>query len=136
MTASMSGPPAEPVGALTLKPLSVHGLWLAVMTIPAARTALDDLVRAHLGRHGVRGERDRDVVGEDDLGRRHREVLRREAPVVGEDDALRLLPSPDHVARDAIGAAAHVLEREILGDARPPAVGAEDDRRLRRRFGH
>ncbi len=36
MTLSMSGPPAEPVGALTLNPLSVQGLWLAVMTIPAA----------------------------------------------------------------------------------------------------
>jgi len=36
MTLSMSGPPAEPVGALTLKPLSTHGLWLAVMTMPAA----------------------------------------------------------------------------------------------------
>ena len=91
MTASMSGPPAEPVGALTLKPLSVHGLWLAVMTMPADGAALDDLVGAHLGRHGVRRERDRDVVGEDHLGRGHREVLRGEAPVVGDDDALRLL---------------------------------------------
>ena len=32
----MSGPAAAPVGDLTLKPLSVHGLWLAVMTMPAA----------------------------------------------------------------------------------------------------
>ena len=32
----MSGPAAAPVGALTLKPLSVHGLWEAVITIPAA----------------------------------------------------------------------------------------------------
>ena len=32
----MSGPAAEPVGDLTLNPLSVHGLWLAVMTMPAA----------------------------------------------------------------------------------------------------
>src|SRR5258708_8145791 len=31
----MSGPAAAPVSALTLKPLSIHGLWLAVMTIPA-----------------------------------------------------------------------------------------------------
>ena len=36
MTASMSGPPAEPWGDLTLNPLSVHGLWLAVITTPAA----------------------------------------------------------------------------------------------------
>ena len=36
MTLRMSGPAAEPVGALTLKPLSTHGLWLAVMTMPAA----------------------------------------------------------------------------------------------------
>ncbi len=32
----ISGPAAEPVGALTLKPLSVHGLWLAVIMMPAA----------------------------------------------------------------------------------------------------
>ena len=32
----MSAPPAAPVGALTLNPLSTHGLWLAVMTMPAA----------------------------------------------------------------------------------------------------
>ena len=32
----MSAPAAAPVGALTLKPLSIHGLWLAVMTMPAA----------------------------------------------------------------------------------------------------
>src|SRR5438874_4157426 len=31
----MSGPPAAPVSAFTLKPLSVQGLWLAVITIPA-----------------------------------------------------------------------------------------------------
>ena len=35
-TARISGPAAAPDGDLTLKPLSVHGLWLAVMTIPAA----------------------------------------------------------------------------------------------------
>ena len=34
--ARISGPAAAPVGALTLNPLSVHGLWLAVMTMPAA----------------------------------------------------------------------------------------------------
>jgi len=33
---SISGPPAAPEGALTLNPLSTQGLWLAVMTIPAA----------------------------------------------------------------------------------------------------
>ena len=36
MTDRMSAPAAAPVGALTLKPLSTHGLWLAVMTMPAA----------------------------------------------------------------------------------------------------
>ena len=35
MAASISGAAAPPVSALTLKPLSVHGLWLAVITIPA-----------------------------------------------------------------------------------------------------
>src|SRR5947207_15779940 len=32
---SIAGPAAAPVSAFTLKPLSVHGLWLAVLTIPA-----------------------------------------------------------------------------------------------------
>ncbi len=32
----MSAPAAAPLGALTLNPLSTHGLWLAVMTMPAA----------------------------------------------------------------------------------------------------
>ena len=32
---SIAGAAAEPVSVFTLKPLSVHGLWLAVMTIPA-----------------------------------------------------------------------------------------------------
>ena len=36
MSVSISGPAAAPVGDLILKPLSVHGLWLAVMTMPAA----------------------------------------------------------------------------------------------------
>ena len=30
-----AGEAAEPVSSFTLKPLSVQGLWLAVMTIPA-----------------------------------------------------------------------------------------------------
>jgi len=36
MVLSISPPAAAPVGAFTLNPLSVQGLWLAVMTIPAA----------------------------------------------------------------------------------------------------
>ena len=36
---------------------------------------------------------------------------------------------PDDVAGDAVGAAADVLEREVVGDLRPPAVGPEHDRR-------
>ena len=75
--ASSSGPAAAPVGALTLNPLSVHGLWLAVMTMPAAAPALDDLEARHLGRHGRRGEGDRDVVAEEDLRGGGGEVLRR-----------------------------------------------------------
>jgi hypothetical protein len=35
-TASSSGPAAAPVGDFTLNPLSVQGLWLAVITMPAA----------------------------------------------------------------------------------------------------
>ena len=36
MSVSISGPAAAPVGDLILKPLSVQGLWLAVITMPAA----------------------------------------------------------------------------------------------------
>ncbi len=54
MTERISAPAAAPVGALTLNPLSVHGLCEAVMTMPAAAPALDDLVGAHLGGDGVR----------------------------------------------------------------------------------
>ena len=36
MTDRISAPAAAPVGALTLNPLSTHGLWLAVMMMPAA----------------------------------------------------------------------------------------------------
>ena len=35
-TDRISAPAAAPVGALTLNPLSVQGLWDAVMTMPAA----------------------------------------------------------------------------------------------------
>ena len=35
IAANISGAAAPPLSALTLKPLSVHGLWLAVITIPA-----------------------------------------------------------------------------------------------------
>ena len=121
----------SPVGALTLKPLSVQGLWLAVITTPAAAPRSTTSYELIWRRHGVRGVRDRDVVGQDHLGRGDREVLRGEPPVVGDDDALGLLASPDDVAGHAVGAAADVLECEVLGDPRPPAVGPEDDGRLR-----
>ena len=133
MTDRISAPAAAPVGALTLKPLSTHGLWLAVMTIPAADPALDDLVRGHLGRHGVDREGDTDVVREQDLGGGHREVLRGEAPVVGDDDALGRLPTAGHIRGDAIGAAPDVVVGELVGDAGAPAIGPEDDGRGGRR---
>ena len=98
--------------------------------------ALDDLVARHLGGHGVHGIGDRDVVGQQHLRGRGGEVLAGEAPVVGDDHALGLGPLLDHVARHAVGAAAHVGEREVVGHAGPPAVRAEDDvGRLGRRGG-
>src|SRR5204863_2624163 len=51
-------------------------------------------------------------------------------------DALGLLALAGHVARDAVGAAPHVVEREVLGDSGAPAVRAEDDRRLEGGLGH
>ena len=97
---------------------------------------LDDLVGAHLGRHRVGGEGDRNVVGEDDFGCRGGEMLGREPSVVGDDDALRLLAPLDDVARDAVGATAHVLECVLVRDLGPPAVRAEDDRRRGRLLDH
>ena len=55
-------------------------------------------------------------------------MLGGEPPVVGDDHALGLLATIDHVLGDAVGAAAHVVEGVVVGDARAPAVGAEDDR--------
>ena len=94
---------------------------------PGRRAPLDDLVRAHLGGHGMDGEGDRDVPGEEHLGRGLGEMLRREAAVVGDDHALGLLAATGHVLGHAVGAAADVLERELVGDPGPPAVGSEDD---------
>ena len=110
-----------------MKPLSVHGLWLAVITMPAAAPRSTTSNDRHLRRHGVRRVGDRDVAREQDLGGGRGEVLRGEPAVVGDDDALRLLAPLDDVLGDAVGAAADVLEREIVGDPRAPAVGAEDD---------
>ena len=100
---------------------------------PGCRSPFDHLVRGHLGRHGVDREGDTDVVSEQDLGRGHREVFGREAPVIGDDDALGRLPAACHVRGDAIGAAPDIVVGELVGDARAPAIGPEDDRRGRRR---
>ena len=121
----------RPSGALTLKPLSTHGLWLAVMTIPAAAPRVDDLVRAHLRRDGVDREEDRDVVRQQDLGRGLGEMLGGEPPVEGDDHAPRRGARPGDIVRDAIRAAADVIEGELVGDACPPAIRAEDDGRWR-----
>ena len=59
--------------------------------MPAALPRFDDLVRRHLGRDGVAGEGDRDVLGQQHLGRGGGEMLGGEAPVVGDDHALGLL---------------------------------------------
>ena len=123
----MSAPAAAPVGALTLNPLSIHGLWLAVMTMPAAAprsTTSYELIWVGTARSS---KRDRDVVGEDDLGGGGGEVLGSEASVEGDDDALRRLAARDDLVGDAVRAAADVLERVLVGDPRPPPVRPEDD---------
>ena len=135
MTPRMSAPAAAPVGALTLNPLSTHGLWLAVMTMPAAAPRSTTSYELIWVGTAWTAKRDRDVVGEEDLGRGRGEVLGGEPPVVGDDDALGRLAPLDDVAGDAVGAAADVLERELVGDPGPPAVGPEDDGRGRRRAG-
>src|SRR5258708_34415323 len=81
-------------------------------------------------------ERDRDVVRDDDLRRGHREELRAEAPVIREDDPLRLLAALDDVPRDTVCAAPDVFEGVVIGDLRAPAVRSKHDRRLRRGLGN
>ena len=125
ITPRMSAPAAAPVGALTLNPLSTHGLWLAVMTMPAAAPrwiTSNELIWVGTA---CDGEGDRDVVGEQDLGGGCREVLGREPPVVGDDDALGGLAPPDDIARHAVRAAPDVVEGELVGDPGAPAIRAE-----------
>ena len=98
MTPRMSAPAAAPVGALTLKPLSTHGLWLAVMTMPAAAprsTTSYELI--WVGTAWTAKATGMSWASED-LGGGRGEVLRREPPVVGDDDALGLLAALDDVA--------------------------------------
>ena len=131
MTAStaarMAGSAAAPVGDLILKPLSVQGLWEAVIIDRAGGTALDDLVGGHLRGDGAGGEEHRDVVGEQHLGRGGREVLAGEAAVVADHDALGHAALADDPLGHALGTAAHVVEGVVLADPGAPAVGPEDD---------
>src|SRR5437763_1691127 len=60
---SIAGPAAAPVSAFTLKPLSVHGLWLAVITIPAF--AFRRIVAHANGDAGERDERLEDLADRD-----------------------------------------------------------------------
>ena len=80
-------------------------------------------------------DHDADPLGDEDLGRRLGEVFGREPTVEGDDDALGLLPALDDVVGDAVGAATDVLERVVVGDPRPPAIGPEHDGRGRRGAG-
>ena len=93
------------------------------------RAALDNLVRRHLGRNRVARKGDRNVLGHQDFCGGGGEMLGGEAPVVGDDDALGLLAPADDVLRDPVGATPDALERVVVGDLRPPAIGAEDDLR-------
>ena len=107
---SMSAPAAAPVGDLTLNPLSVQGLCDAVITMPAAAPRWTTSYELIWVGTAVPADRDRDVVGEQDLGR----GPRRSAPrrTAGRTRSRR--PSPGRRARrrarHAVGAAADVLE--------------------------
>ena len=117
------------LGDLTLKPLSVHGLCEAVIITPQAALRSTTSYEVIWVGIGLAGERHRDVVGEQDLGGGLGEVLAGEAAVVADHDALGRGALVADVLGDALGAAADVLVRVVVGDARAPAVGAEDDRR-------
>ena len=127
----MSGPAAAPVSDLTLKPLSVHGLCEAVMTMPHAALRSTTSYETIWVGSAVASQKRPGCRPRADLGRGLGEELAREAPVVADDHAACRRPRVAHVLGHALGAAADVVVRVVLGDARPPAVRAEDDRRRR-----
>ena len=78
-------------------------------------------------RHG--SQRDLEAVTGEDLRRPGRELVREKSPIVTDHGPLlrslngRGIP----IIRRGLGHAFHVLERKILGDDRPPAVGSKPD---------
>ena len=131
----MSAPGGRAGRRLDLEPVVRPRIVAGGDDDPGRRASLDDLVSSIWVGTAWRGESDGDVVGEEDLGGGGGEVLGGEPAVVGDHDALGLLAALDDVAGDAVGAAADVLERVVVGDLRSPAVGPEDDRRRLRRLG-
>ena len=96
---------------------------------PGAGVQLAGEEAADLGGHRLGRREGADVVRRQHLDAGAREVLRGEAPVVADDHATVSGAGRSQVFGHAPGAAAHVVEREILGDRRAPAVGAELDLR-------
>ena len=68
-----------------------------------------------------------DVVCRDDLGRRGGEVLGHKSPIEADHDPTIGATVTDDPLGNGLRAHAHRIERVLLGDARAPAVGAEDD---------
>ncbi len=128
IASSMAGAAAPPVSALTLKPLSVHGLWLAVITIPAP--ALSSRVKKETTWVGTAsgGVWHRMPCGGQDLDAGPGEVLGREPAVMGHHHPALDGPLFREVVRHAAGTAADIVEGEVFGDGRTPAIRPESDR--------
>ena len=82
---------------------------------------------ADLGRHRVGRREGADAVRRQHLDAGRGEMLAREAAVVAHDHAAFGRPGLVEVLGDAAGAAAHVVEGELLGDGGAPAIGPELD---------
>ena len=88
---------------------------------------LDDAPADHGGGRRPRAENHREPVAGQDLGDGSRELLRSEAGVVAHDHGLLGQSLVQVVRGYALGAGPDVVEGEVLGDDRPPAVRAELD---------
>ena len=133
----MAGSAAAPLGDLILKPLSVQGLWEAVIDHGAGRTPHDDFVGGHLRGDGGGGESHADIVRQEDLRGRGGEVLAGEAPVVADDHAAGRTTLGNDPLGHALRAATDVVEGVLLGDPGTPAIRPEDDGRAYERWdGH
>ena len=118
---------APPFSSRTLKPLSLGGLWLAV--ILAAPNACRSVTPNEMIGVGMPPPQKWTgmPLAASNLGCRRGEILRPEALVAADHHAAARFRRVNRlqVIGKPLRGAAHIVEREVLGDASTPAVGAE-----------